>query len=103
MSRMLLASLLCLVSLSAQAEFYRWTDAEGHARVSNVPPAGVRADGSLARNHHPYSIPAQHARMRERLAREADALAAAASTRGEPAVSMAPGAGPVVGDVATME
>lgn len=66
-----------VVAGPAQAEFYRWVDASGRTRVSNVPPAGVRADGSIAPRFNPNSIAAQHARMRERLAREESARRAA--------------------------
>lgn len=74
------AALLCVVWLAvpaiARAEFYRWTDANGGARVSNVPPAGVRTDGSVERAYHPWSVAGQHARMRERLARQSEIIEA---------------------------
>ncbi|MCB1745814.1 MAG: DUF4124 domain-containing protein [Gammaproteobacteria bacterium] len=91
MRALALACLLGLPAATAHAEFYRWVDADGQARVSNVPPSWVREDGSLKPNHHPYSIPAQHSRMRERLAREGAALAAAARDD-TPADSAAPAA-----------
>jgi hypothetical protein len=60
----------------AVAEFYAWTDENGNRRISNIPPQGVNAAGQVEQNYHPYSVPAQHARMREKLERQADFIAA---------------------------
>jgi hypothetical protein len=70
---------LLLAACCAQvaAEFYTWTDAAGRRHVSNVPPAGVRADGGLREGYHPYSVQAQHARLRAELERQGAAIAAA--------------------------
>ncbi len=79
--RLLLAVVALLCAPAALAEFYRWTDAQGRVRVSNVPPRGVRDDGSLAPGFSPHSIQAQHAALRARLAaRDAELAAAAAQS-----------------------
>lgn len=70
----LAALVACCAGPGAGAEFYRWTDSDGAVRISNVAPPGVRADGSLRAGHHPYSLAAQHARLRARLEREAVTL-----------------------------
>lgn len=62
--------------ITAVAEFYAWTDENGNRRVSNIPPRGVDAAGQVVQNYHPYSVPAQHARMRAELGRQADVIAA---------------------------
>lgn len=78
---LLLAVVALLCAQATPAEFYRWTDAHGRVRVSNVPPRGVREDGSLAPGFHPLSIQAQHAALRARLAaRDAELAAAAAQS-----------------------
>lgn len=63
----LLAGLAMLACADAQAGFYRWTDASGQLRVSNIPPQGVAADGSVLPRYNPLSIAAQQARLRQRL------------------------------------
>lgn len=78
---LLLAVVALLCAQSTSAEFYRWTDAHGRVRVSNVPPRGVRDDGSLAPGFNPLSIQAQHAALRARLAaRDAELAAVAAQS-----------------------
>ena len=85
--RLLLAAIALLCAQATSAEFYRWTDAHGRVRVSNVPPAGVRDDGSLAPGFNPLSIQAQHASLRARLAAR-DAELAAAAAQSEAAAAM---------------
>lgn len=65
-----------LASTPATAEFYRWIDADGKPRVSNITPSGVRADGRVKKHHHPYAWHNQQQRMRTRLQRQARNLAA---------------------------
>ena len=77
----LLGVAVLLYASGAAAEFYRWTDAHGRVRVSNIPPRGVRADGSIAPGFNPLSVEAQRAALRARLeARDAE-LAAAVQSR----------------------
>ena len=60
------------------AEFYQWTDEEGQRRISNIPPNGVREDGTIV---------AQHARMREQLEHQAmdiEHAEAEAATKNDP-------------------
>ncbi|MGE0860240.1 MAG: DUF4124 domain-containing protein [Gammaproteobacteria bacterium] len=82
---LLLGVVALLCAAPTPAEFYRWTDAHGRVRVSNVPPRGVRADGSLAPGFNPLSIQAQHAALRARLAARDAELAAAAAAQSEAA------------------
>ena len=63
----LISGLAMLAGADAQAGFYRWTDAGGQLRVSNIPPQGVAADGSVLPRYNPLSIAAQQARLRLRL------------------------------------
>lgn len=66
-----------LVGRAVHAEFYRWTDSSGQLRISNIPPAGVASDGSIAPSYSPSSIAAQQAALRARLKARDDALQAA--------------------------
>ncbi len=77
--RVLAAAVLVAVALPAAAEFHAWTDAEGRRRISNVAPSGVRIDGGLREGYHPYSVSAQHARLRAKLERQGAAIEAAAA------------------------
>ena len=82
--RLCCAALLC-APLAAQAEFYRWVDAHGQVRISNIPPQGVASDGSVIARYNPSSIAAQQRQLRARLkARDAtlaiDAAAAQSAT-----------------------
>ncbi|MEQ8662288.1 MAG: DUF4124 domain-containing protein, partial [Gammaproteobacteria bacterium] len=60
---------------AAAPAFHRWVDADGRPRVSNVPPPGVRTDGTLRPAWHPNSIAVQHRRLRDDLARRDAELA----------------------------
>lgn len=64
--------LLFSVNSLVSAEFYTWVDADGERRVSNIPPAGLNADGSVKAGHHPDAIAMQRARV-ERQLRQRDA------------------------------
>ena len=74
----------------SNAEFYSWEDADGRRRISNIPPAGVDADGGVLPGHHPLSISAQHARLRARLKQETLELERAAIDADEPSASEKP-------------
>ncbi len=65
-----------LVNGTAHAEFYRWTDANGQLRISNIPPQGVASDGSVAPSYNPSSIAAQQTALRVRLKARDEALQA---------------------------
>jgi hypothetical protein len=66
-----LVLLSAAIPRSAVAEFYKWTDEKGQSRISNIPPQGVRDDGTVVDTYHPNSIVAQHARMLEHLKEQA--------------------------------
>lgn len=66
-----------LMSCAAHAEFYRWIDSSGQARVSNIPPQGVRSDGSVSPAFNPSAIAVQQAALRARLQARDTALQAA--------------------------
>ncbi len=76
MTRVLLLALL-LVSASAQAQIYRWVDAQGRVNFSNsAPPAGVKSTivdpdaremAPAAPSQDCYTIRCQGERMEERL------------------------------------
>ena len=66
-----------LVCPAARAAFYRWLDKYGEYRVSNIPPAGIGADGRPRDGYHPYSIIAQQSRLRATLLRQAGTPGAA--------------------------
>ncbi len=66
-----LAGAIMIAAFPASAEFYSWVDEAGQTRISNIPPQGIREDGSVVDTYHPYSIIAQHARMREKLKQQA--------------------------------
>ena len=70
----LLALITAVAPCSVSAEFYKWTDEDGQRRISNIPPQGVREDGTVVDTYHPYSIIGQHARMREKLEDQALAI-----------------------------
>ena len=74
---LILCAAALLVGRAAHAEFYRWTDSSGQLRISNIPPAGVARDGSIAPFYSPSSIAAQQAALRARLKARDDALQAA--------------------------
>ena len=91
------AAIVAMVALavprSVPAEFYQWTDEEGQRRISNIPPQGVNSDGTVLDTYHPYSIVAQHARMREQLEQQAMDIAhaeAEAATKSNPGSSLVP-------------
>ncbi len=65
--RMVLLAIALATPATARAEFYTWHDARGQPRVSNIPPRGVRADGSIDARFNPLSITAQQAALRDRL------------------------------------
>lgn len=82
------ALILCVVTVAAlaaghdvRAEFYRWTDAHGQRRISNIPPRGVAADGSVLPHFNPASIAAQQAALRARLKARDQALQAASAAQ----------------------
>ena len=86
-----LAAIVAMVAIAVPrpvpAEFYQWTDEEGQRRISNIPPNGVREDGTIVDTYHPYSIVAQHARMREQLEHQAmdiEHAEAEAATKNDP-------------------
>ena len=92
---LLLCALLALRSVGARAEFYRWTDAQGQARISNVAPRGVLPDGSIAPDYHPGSIAAQRTGLRARLRQRDQELArAAAQEAANQSTPVAPDSGP---------
>jgi Domain of unknown function (DUF4124) len=62
--------LLLAYPLSSSADFYRWIDAQGNRRISNIPPTGIRADGKVVPEKHPNSLAAQQARLRAKVAAE---------------------------------
>ncbi len=66
-----LATVATVVPRSVHGEFYKWTDETGQARISNIPPKGIREDGTILDTYHPNSIMAQHARMRKQLEQQA--------------------------------
>ena len=70
-----LLAVVVSVPPTVAAEFYSWTDAQGHVRVSNVPPPGVLSDGSIAAAFRPLSIAGQQAALRVRLQRRDEELA----------------------------
>ena len=75
-----LALAAMVASHGAHAEFYRWTDAHGRVRISNIPPRGIAADGSVLPGYNPLAIGAQQAALRAHLkARDAELLAASAA------------------------
>ena len=57
----------CLAGEGAALEFHRIKQADGSYRISNLPPAALRSDGSIRRHSDPGAAPAQHARMRRLL------------------------------------
>lgn len=63
-----------MLSVPSRAKFYTWIDGEGRKRVSDIPPLGVRNDGTIVEDHYPFSAAAQHRRLRDRLRRQADRL-----------------------------
>ena len=70
---------VCLLAPRApQAEFYQWTDERGQARISNLPPRSVRADGSIDPEHHAGSLAGQQAALRARFQQRDEELARAA-------------------------
>ncbi|NNL99629.1 MAG: hypothetical protein HKO62_02685 [Gammaproteobacteria bacterium] len=71
----------------APEEFHRIKQPGGRYLITNLPPAALRADGSIRPHYDPNAAPAQHARMREGLHAHAAALAARRRDQ-------APGAGP---------
>ena len=72
-----ITTLAVLFAGSAQAEFYAWEDAAGKRRISNIDPTQIKQAGRISLHYHPYSVVAQHERMRAKLARQAEAIAAA--------------------------
>ncbi len=66
-----MAAAIMIAAFPTSAEFYSWVDEAGQTRISNIPPQGIREDGSVVDTYHPYSIIAQHARMREKLKQQA--------------------------------
>ena len=79
--RLLLCTGLLALASPAPCEFHTWTDDDGARRVSNVAPDGVDHAGRPRRGHHPNSVAAQHAALRERLEREGRLIAAEAAAR----------------------
>ena len=65
------AAAIVIAAFPISAEFYSWVDEAGQTRISNIPPLGIREDGSVVDPYHPYSIIAQHTRMREKLKQQA--------------------------------
>ena len=82
-----LAAVPCLWMLSyppsSSADFYRWIDAEGNRRISNIPPTGIRTDGRVTPQDHPNSLAAQQARLRAKFAAEEAARSEAFVPAGE--------------------
>ena len=76
MALSVLCATIWFAPLCARAEFYRWTDARGQLRISNIPPQGVAIDGSLVPRYNPLSIESQQATLRARLKARDEALAA---------------------------
>jgi hypothetical protein len=72
-----LLAVALLVTTTCCAEFYIWHDARGQPRVSNIPPSGMRDDGSIRSDFNPLSIAAQQAALRSRLKVRDRQLAAA--------------------------
>lgn len=75
--RMVLFAIALATPAILRAEFYTWQDARGQPRVSNIPPHGVRADGSIDTRFNPLSVAAQQAALRSRLKSRDAQLAAA--------------------------
>ncbi len=69
-----MAAAIMIAAFPTSAEFYSWVDEAGQTRISNIPPQGIREDGSVVDTYHPYSIVAQHARMREKLKQQAASI-----------------------------
>jgi hypothetical protein len=69
-----ISALSLLAPQCAQAEFYRWTDARGQVRISNIPPQGVNSDGRVAPAYNPSSIQTQQRVLRARLKARDQAL-----------------------------
>lgn len=74
---LVLCAATLLMTRAAHAEFFRWTDSSGQARISNITPAGVSSDGKVVPSYNPSSIAAQQAALRVRLQARDAALQAA--------------------------
>ena len=74
---LLLAVVSGAIPIQVCAEFYRWTDAQGRERVSNLPPPAIGSNGHPEPNQHPWSVRSQHPAMRAELERQAASLEAA--------------------------
>jgi len=79
LARRLCCAATLLAPLAVHAEFYRWVDAHGQVRISNIPPQGVAGDGSVVPRYNPSSIAAQQRQLRARLQARDEALAADAA------------------------
>lgn len=71
----LIASLIVLPSQVYANEFHVWRDKSGRKHISNIPPHGFTAEGSLRKAYNPNSLLAQHHAMRKSLQEQSAQIA----------------------------